>query len=188
MEITSRARYYRMLFRTKTRLVLVSAFRTVRSGTLSAKPELPSWNMPRITGKNHIRGASLRGFSRPDTVASLQRGFGPFRNLNCVNVCSSTFKFYSGYEIQEIHLQFFSEKETHPKQQLRIPGQGPIVIFRGPLRNRLVMSVCRVTLQENARRVKVLKAIGEKLLHCPRPENCEADPALPNSSPWGRSP
>ena len=48
--------------------------------------------------------------------------------LICVSVCSFTFKFYSGDEIQE-YITFF-EKKTHPSSTLPIPA-GPDSFFDG---------------------------------------------------------
>jgi len=80
------------------------------------------------------------------------------QELICVSVCSFTFKFYSGDEIQE-YITFF-EKKTHPSSTLPIPA-GSDSFFRWHSQRwyeRLPMY-----LQEESKRVRVLKASRKAL-------------------------
>jgi hypothetical protein len=73
--------------------------------------------MPRYWKEPHT--AARYGDSPPDTLAAPARGL-VIQELICVSVCSFTFKFYSGDEIQE-YIAFF-EKKTHPSSTLPIPA------------------------------------------------------------------
>jgi hypothetical protein len=78
-----------------------------------------------------------------------------------VSVCSFTFKFYSEAEIQE-YISFF-EKRTHPSSTLPTPA-GSDSFFRWHSQRwyeRLPMY-----LQEESKRVKVLKALRKALALC----------------------
>ncbi len=72
------------------------------------------------------------------------------QELICVSVCSFTFKFHSGDEIQE-YITFF-EKKTHSSSTLPIPA-GSDSFFPWHSQRWLPMY-----LQEESKRVRVLKA------------------------------
>jgi hypothetical protein len=111
--------------------------------------------MPRYWKEPHT-GARY-GDSPPETLPAPARGL-VIQDLICVSVCSFTFKFYSGNEIQE-YIAFF-EKKTHRSSTLPIPT-GSDSFFRWHSQRwyeRLPMY-----LQEESKRVKVLKALRKAL-------------------------
>lgn len=102
--------------------------------------------------------AGLRyGDHPPDTLPSPARGL-VIQELICVSVCSFTFKFYSRDEMQE-YIAFF-EKKTHPSSRLPIPP-GSDSFFRW--HSQRWYERLPAYLQEESKRVKVLKALRKAL-------------------------
>jgi hypothetical protein len=111
--------------------------------------------MPRYW-KEPYTGARY-GDCPPDTLPAPARGL-VIQELICVSVCSFTFKFYSRDEIQE-YIAFF-ENKTHASSTLPIAA-GSDSFFRWHSQRwyeRLPMY-----LQEESKRVKVLKALRKAL-------------------------
>jgi hypothetical protein len=112
--------------------------------------------MPRYWKEQY---AGLRyGDWPPETLPSHAQGL-VIQELICVNVCSFTFKFYGIDEIRE-YIAFY-EKKTHQSSILPIPPGSDSFFHWHSQRwyERLPLY-----LQEESKRIKVLKALRKALM------------------------